>query len=281
MEGLFYVERGDYMLVPFRKETLSQQSFLREEVRFDLLNTICEGELAASLQTGDGGAVVLGNPGRNIWLWVDGDRGSAYASEAIGELAERLKGAALPGVVAAPESAKIFCEVYCRKSGASAKLNFSLMSYFCPAVKTPQGVPGRMETAGKEHAETVADFICCFNRDCFHTEGEREQAFASAQDMIGAGKLMLWQANGKTVCMAAAIRRSARHVRIGFVYTPPEERSKGYASALVATVSQGILDEGLMPVLYADLANPASNKAYRNIGYIPAGQVDEYSFQYR
>jgi GNAT superfamily N-acetyltransferase len=56
---------------------------------------------------------------------------------------------------------------------------------------------------------------------------------------------------------------------IGPVYTPPEQRRKGYASAAVATVSQLFLHAGARVCLYTDQANPTSNGIYQAIGYQP------------
>ena len=59
-------------------------------------------------------------------------------------------------------------------------------------------------------------------------------------------------------------------VRIGPVYTPPERRGRGYASAATAALSQRLLDAGAEEVLlYTDLANPVSNSIYQRIGYRP------------
>ena len=63
------------------------------------------------------------------------------------------------------------------------------------------------------------------------------------------------------------------------MYTPPERRRRGYASALVAALSQEQLDAGKeFCFLYTDLANPTSNKIYQDIGYEPVADVDEYRF---
>jgi len=266
------------MLVPFRKETLSQPRFIRDEVRFDLLFTISGGECAVAFQEESGGAVALENPGFNLWLWIDGDLGSAYAASVIGELAVRLKDAKLPGIVAAPEFASSFSESYCRKSGKQGKQNVSLMAYACPAVKMPAGVPGQIEKAGEERTEIAAGFMRGFQMDCFHTEETREHARATAESKIKAGNLFLWNVEGKTVCMAAIAQRSPRGARIGYVYTPTAERKKGYASALVAQLSLLVQGEALTPVLYADIENPDSNKVYKSIGYLEAGAVEEIGF---
>jgi len=57
-------------------------------------------------------------------------------------------------------------------------------------------------------------------------------------------------------------------VRVGPVYTPPELRGHGYASAATAEVSRAALAAGAEEVLlYTDLANPVSNAIYQRIGY--------------
>ena len=57
--------------------------------------------------------------------------------------------------------------------------------------------------------------------------------------------------------------------RIGPVYTPREERGRGWASAAVAEVSRRMLDDGSRPCLFTDQANPTSNGVYVALGYQP------------
>jgi hypothetical protein len=69
--------------------------------------------------------------------------------------------------------------------------------------------------------------------------------------------------------------RKLKHGRtVGFVYTPPDKRGKGYATELVALLSQRILKDGYSYCcLFTDLANPISNRIYQRIGY---EWVDEF-----
>jgi predicted GNAT family acetyltransferase len=63
------------------------------------------------------------------------------------------------------------------------------------------------------------------------------------------------------------------------VYTPPERRDRGYASNLTAAASQDQLDNGRqLCFLFTDLANPTSNRIYRQIGYEPVCDVNLYRF---
>ncbi|PWR08987.1 hypothetical protein DKT68_13425 [Micromonospora acroterricola] len=57
--------------------------------------------------------------------------------------------------------------------------------------------------------------------------------------------------------------------RLGPVYTPPAQRGRGWASNAVAEVSRRIQAEGARVCLFADQANPTSNKIYAALGYRP------------
>ena len=69
-------------------------------------------------------------------------------------------------------------------------------------------------------------------------------------------------------------------IRIGAVFTPPDLRRRGYASACVAAVSQSVLDAGRkFCFLYADIANPTSNHIYQEIGYQPVCDGEVLRFE--
>jgi predicted GNAT family acetyltransferase len=70
------------------------------------------------------------------------------------------------------------------------------------------------------------------------------------------------------------------NARINLVYTPPDLRRRGYATAAVSALTRRLLDSGRRYCcLYTDLANPTSNSVYRRIGYRPVCDIDEYSFE--
>ena len=67
--------------------------------------------------------------------------------------------------------------------------------------------------------------------------------------------------------------------RVQLVYTPPENRKRGYASVCVARLSKRIRDEGQRCILYTDLGNPVSNSVYRRIGYSAVAEAIQYRFE--
>jgi predicted GNAT family acetyltransferase len=73
------------------------------------------------------------------------------------------------------------------------------------------------------------------------------------------GALFLWD-DGTPRAMAARNRPTPNGECVSYVYTPPEHRNHGFASAVVARLSQKILDDGKsFCTLFTDLSNPTSN----------------------
>ena len=96
---------------------------------------------------------------------------------------------------------------------------------------------------------------------------------------LGYRGLTLWEADGVSVSLAGLTRTVAGMVRVGPVYTPPELRGRGYASAATVTVSQAALNAGVREVvLYTDPANPTSNALYQRLGYCPVEDRVVFSF---
>lgn len=95
---------------------------------------------------------------------------------------------------------------------------------------------------------------------------------------LSRGGLWLW-VNQQPVAMAGSAQPTPHGIRISRVYTPSEHRRRGYATALVAQLSQHLLDSGRQfCFLFTDLANPTSNSIYRKIGYEGVCDYAEYRF---
>jgi predicted GNAT family acetyltransferase len=80
----------------------------------------------------------------------------------------------------------------------------------------------------------------------------------------------------KIVCMVTytVIDNQAK---ISHVYTPVEERGKGYAANIIYLVTNDLLKKGLVPLLYTDYNYIPSNKAYINAGYEDTGILINFS----
>ena len=68
--------------------------------------------------------------------------------------------------------------------------------------------------------------------------------------------------------------------RIGLVYTPPEFRGRGYGTAITGSLAQLLLDQGQAWVsLFADNANPGSNRIYQRLGFRPELAYQTWLFE--
>lgn len=84
---------------------------------------------------------------------------------------------------------------------------------------------------------------------------------------IAEREVFLWEYHGKVVSMMKKARPTKHGVTVSFVFTPKEERKRGYARTMVATCSIELLKSYDFCVLYTDLLNPTSNKIYQEIGF--------------
>jgi hypothetical protein len=168
-----------------------------------------------------------------------------------------------------------------KDTGEKAILKTSMRIYKLEEVQPVSGIPGRMRPAQKEDRKTLVDFFVGFQRDAHHEDPDLDRAkkqvdgFFSSDDPFRG--LMIWEKDDQPVSMAGYAGPTPNGIRIAAVYTPPEMRRKGYASALTAAVSQFLLDQDYrFCFLFTDLLNPTSNHIYQHIGYQPVNDVDRY-----
>jgi GNAT superfamily N-acetyltransferase len=140
-----------------------------------------------------------------------------------------------------------------------------------PVTSTP---PGEFRAARPDEADVLTRWTDGF----FASLSETGDSRGLVLGRMAESSLFVWDRNG-AVSMAAATGRTRRTVRVAHVYTPPEHRGRGYATACVAALSRRLLDEGSARCcLYADVANAASNAIYRRLGYAPVCDVARYVF---
>jgi predicted GNAT family acetyltransferase len=102
---------------------------------------------------------------------------------------------------------------------------------------------------------------------------------ARVADRVGAGARWLWERDGVPVAMAGHATPvdtpSGAVGRIGPVYTLPGERGRGYGSAVTAAVTERLQERCAVIMLFADAANPGSNRIYERLGFEAVGEIVE------
>jgi len=181
----------------------------------------------------------------------------------------------IPGVLGPPTLAEAFARAWSELRGVSYRPGADQRLYRLDRV-TPLPADGRMRPARLDEVGLAVEWAEAFSRDVHQRFGPGEERLGG---WIADGYVFIWEDGGTPVSMALAHGRTPAGVRVGYVYTPPERRRRGYAGALVATLSQHMLDHGYdFCVLYADLSNPTTNALYQRMGYRPLTDVRDYHF---
>ena len=217
-------------------------------------------------------AAVRTPPFRLILSEVDDPR-------AIGLLAEDSLADELPGVLGPVEQVRAFVEARATLGGPPAALEISERIYRLTEVRPAASMPGRARPATLADRDLVIAWLEAFRREAFG-EADRVSVEADADRWLArrGRSLHLWE-DGDVVSLAGIGGRTPNGTRIGPVYTPLDARRRGYASALVAAISQEALDAGCrFCFLFTDQANPTANHIYQAIGYTPVRDVEAYAF---
>ncbi|MBN1285742.1 MAG: GNAT family N-acetyltransferase [Anaerolineae bacterium] len=187
----------------------------------------------------------------------------------------------IPGVNAPSAVSKAFADRWRQLTGQFYRPGYAMRIFRLGRVAPVTGVGGRLRRIVERDRPVIVEWFKAFNHEAVGTEidtVQAERSFAQQLDAAGACGLYVWD-DGEAVSMAGATRPTLNGISIGPVYTPPEKRRKGYASACVAALSQLLLDGGYkFCSLYTDLANPTSNHIYQAIGYRPICDAQEYLF---
>ncbi len=186
----------------------------------------------------------------------------------------------LPGVLGPVEHVGAFVDVRTGMGGSPGHLKTSERIFRLTAVVPPRPTPGRVRTAVPGDRPLVEAWLGAFMREAIGETEPAEVAAMADRWLAGRGRtLYLWE-DGEVVSLAGVGGPTPNGIRVGPVYTPPEVRARGYASALVAAISLAALEAGRrFCFLFTDLANPTSNHIYRAIGYEPVRDVDAWQFE--
>lgn len=175
-----------------------------------------------------------------------------------------------------------FAESWSRLTGAGAAVAIEERVFELRQVIHPTYSPGHLRPAAPDDLETVAQWMIAFTEEALsgaEPPPDPEEARRGVERRIAAQTLYLWDDQGP-VSLAGVTRPTLHGIAIGPVYTPPARRGRGYATSLVAALSQKLLDEGrTFCTLFTDLANPTSNHIYQAIGYRPVCDYTLYRFR--
>ncbi|MEJ3741727.1 GNAT family N-acetyltransferase [Actinomycetes bacterium KLBMP 9797] len=171
---------------------------------------------------------------------------------------------------------------YCEHIGTAPRATRESRMYHLDQVAPPRGIPGRLRAATAADRDLLVQWSAAFSAEALPPARPNNPALTIDSKLAHGGLIWIWTLDAEPVSMSYLSVAAAGVVRVSGVYTPPELRGRGYASAGVAATSQRALDAGAVAcMLYTDLANPTSNKIYQRIGYRPVADTRQWSLTQR
>ena len=222
------------------------------------------------------GVAVMTPPRKMILSRIDGDLKAAVA--ALAGYLQRAQ-VQLPGVIGPSAEAEAFAGSWTRLSnGGDWEIDARLCVFECRQVNDINLTRGSLREATEADIPLLARWDCEFGAAIGEPRDGGESR-SKVAEYIQEGTLHLWD-TGTPVSMAKQSRPTANGIAVNMVYTPDEQRGRGYATACVHQLTHKLLRQGYsFCSLYTDASNSTSNSIYRRIGYQQTGTALDLGFE--
>jgi uncharacterized protein len=186
-------------------------------------------------------------------------------------IAQDLRQDELPGSIGLAKEVEIFSQTWQTLTGQFYQSSVVMKIYQLTAVQISTA-SGYLRLATESDRSLLIEWLSAFLSEI--DEAVSEDIEHQVNNRLKQQNTYFW-VDSTPVSIASSKQVLPTIGRINLVYTPPEYRRKGYATACVAALSQKLLDQGCRHCfLMADLAN----HIYQAIGYRPICDWHEYSF---
>jgi len=217
---------------------------------------------------GEPGRMATKTPGRNILL-------GQIAPDQSHTLARLTKDVPYPGVMGPRAVTRQFVTDASRLGAAFADPVEMRVHALTEAPRHP-GADGCARLVEASDAALLHDWLSAFQAEA--VPHEPAPTLEDATRAAASGRHWFWTVGRIPVSVACIHRLLKTSAAIGGVYTPPDKRGRGYAGSVVARCCDEIFASGKKSAcLYTNLANPASNRCYANIGF--RGHCETAMFQ--
>lgn len=260
--------------LPLINELLSEN----DKICFNIFYLIAESESA--FWATDGESYIIGQTKERLpmWIWIKENAAEDAIKEIESMIEERLELNPDLNVIADETIIRPILDRIAERKKVSCNSMVPMVIYRCDKVTNAKKADGHMVLSNDKHKDILKEFITGMVWDLEKRPMHEGEAEGFADGVAGSLDLYLWEDYGQIVSMAMIAHRAEKYARINTVYTDSMQRGKGYAGMLVSEITQKILDEGRIPMLYTEQDNICSNAAYRRIGYILCGELIQFKF---
>ena len=213
--------------------------------------------------------IALMTPPHNVTLYATDN---IIDPDAVRCLIDGLKDREVPGVMTEKNLATYFAKEYTARKDIGFTTTMSQRIYELTAVNLDIPKVGHLRLMDETDMHFFPYWFEAFQASGVYgsTEMPVPRDAAIYRYRLAECKIYVLEDDDRPVTMAGFTRKMQSAIGVAYVYTPPYDRGRGYATSCVAQISQIALEKGFTRcVLYTDLANPTSNSIYQKIGYVP------------
>ena len=218
------------------------------------------------------------SPQTPLWIWLT-QEGTDVDARVFFRAFLRQNNSFLIGLVAKKDIARACTEIYLKEYGGSYNSE-EIISYFLPKSELKNlstTAKGELRLPNAENAAVVFSWIEAFYKETLHANMPQPSTEKKTESSAKTTVSIWW--NEKPVAMGMVLDTGSKTSRLNLIYTPPDERGKGYGRALVTALAAKIHENGQVPILYTETRNEGSNKLYKSIGFKEAGRLLEVRFK--
>ena len=250
------------------EKLLKTKEFLKDKEKFSLVYKMLKSDKKLFLSDGENYLVARGTVGYPTWVWTKDNLDYEKFLEVERLVKENY-------LVEEENSFTCKKDVYKYFEKDLEAYNYFEMGFLlCKKLNDVKLANGFLDHPKYSDKTRLAKFWQDNSKEMdYQEELTYQEALEEVSKWLDDDKYFVWRnTEGKAVTLGCYSTDNGL-AKLSHVYTPPEERCKGYCRSLVYEVTKQLLEEGLTPVLYTDLNYEASNHTYKKVGYEDQGYL--------
>ena len=153
--------------------------------------------------------------------------------------------------------------------------------YACKKHRPFDCTDGKIVIPREEHRAVLKEFVVRMVRDSAGLTFDTDDTEKFTSALLSAQSFYLWENNeGKIVSMVKIAHKANGYARLNAIFTDTDLRGKDYTKMLLSKVTESLLAEGFLPLIYSDCLSEDINEAYKIIGYEPVGKITQFAFHH-
>lgn len=173
----------------------------------------------------------------------------------------------------------IFNDYYEKKTGIVLEEHFAMDIMQIKEVRENKLAPGYFRKATLDDLDLLVKWQLLSAIEIDNSELKYEDVKTRIETEINQEDVFIYENEEHvSVTTVSAVRKLIGGIVVGRVYTPKDQRCKGYSTACMDYFSRHYLNSGVgYCTLFVEKKNPFSNSVYRKVGY----EVLEENYDYR